>query len=76
MVSISMGIVDTHCIEANTLLLMYRNPNLPVFENLFWKEMINNWKNDKEMKDQINANKILHSSAIYIQSLKHYQTIM
>ena len=27
-------------------------------------------KNDKEMKDQINASKILHSSAIYIQSMK------
>ena len=27
-------------------------------------------KNYKEMKDQINASKILHSSAIYIQSMK------
>ena len=27
-------------------------------------------KNYKEMKDQINASKILHFSAIYIQSMK------
>ena len=38
MVSISMGIVDTHAIEANTLLLMYREPKFarfwkPYFEN-------------------------------------------
>ena len=69
MVSISMGIVDTHSIEANTLLLMYREPKCAHFwKSLFEKKLL--LKNYKEMKDQINASKILHSSAIYIQSMK------
>ena len=41
----------------------------PIFKFLkIWrKELL---KNYKEMEDQINANKIFHSSAIYIQSMK------
>ena len=41
MVSISMGIVDTHSTEANTLQLMYREPKFAHFWFLlFWKELI------------------------------------
>ena len=39
MVSISMAIVDTHSIEAHALQLMYREPNLPIFENRFLKRI-------------------------------------
>ena len=42
MVSISMGTVDTHSIEANTLLLMYREPKCAHFLKSFFeiKEII------------------------------------
>ena len=41
MVSISMAIVDTQSIEVNTLQLMYREPQIAHFWNLFvWKASI------------------------------------
>ena len=62
-----MAIVDTHSKEAHTLQLMYREPKFPHFRICCcWTELII----IDEMKDQINAGKILHSSAIYIQSMK------
>ena len=70
MVSISMAIVDTHSIEAHTLQLMYREPKYAHFWKSFFEKNLLKLKNDKGMKDQINASKILHSSASYIQSMK------
>ena len=41
MESISMGIVDTHSIEAHALQLMYREPKFAHFWQIFsWKELI------------------------------------
>ena len=57
-----MAIVDTHSIEAHTLQLMYREPKFTHFWQSFLKELI-------IIEDQINASKILHSTAIYIQSM-------
>ena len=56
-----MAIVDTHSIVVHTVQLMYRNPKFAAFWNLLLKRIDYN---------QINENKILHSSAIYIQSMK------
>ena len=40
MVSISMGIVDTHPIEANTLLLMYMEPKFARFWKSFFEKKL------------------------------------
>ena len=65
-----MAFVDAHSIVVHTLQVMYRKPKFAHF----WKSSLEkNWlylKNYKTMKDKINASKILHSSVIYIQSMK------
>ena len=85
----SMAIVDIHTSQyvcsphiptdfPLKIKIRTANQNLPLFENLLLKRIDYNKKikkNYKEMEDQINANTILHSSAIYIQSMKITRSI-